>query len=195
MEVENVYDNKEKVDKGYRRYLGFSNTNALVMLEKKEQKTGLQLMDYKTGKMQSVMPAGTFGEISGASLLNTGRDVLIEAVRGDSTDIGVMNLESRRVCWVASYITQDILTYGSAAKGQGLSLIHIWESQSRIWGWWISCCSMPRRAEFRRRLGSTSWIPVSYTHLDVYKRQTGRCNPAHEGHGGSQKPQGHGSDL
>ena len=35
MEVENVYDNKEKADKGYRRYLGFSNTNALVMLEKR----------------------------------------------------------------------------------------------------------------------------------------------------------------
>ena len=55
MEVQNIYDNEEKMDKGYRRYLGFSNTNVLVVLEKKEQKTSLQLMDYKTGKMQSVM--------------------------------------------------------------------------------------------------------------------------------------------
>lgn len=132
MEVENVYDNEEKADKGYRRYLGFSNTNALVVLEKKEQKTGLQLMDYKTGKMQSVMPAGAFGEISGASLLNAGRDVLIEAVRGDSTDIGVMNLASRRVRWVASYKTQDILTYGSAAKGQGKPAYVVREGDSLL---------------------------------------------------------------
>ena len=64
----NVYDNEEKADKGYRRYLGFSNTNALVVLEKKEQKTSLQLMDYKTGKMQSVSAGGSFwGNIRGFS--------------------------------------------------------------------------------------------------------------------------------
>lgn len=132
MEVQNIYDNEEKMDKGYRRYLGFSNTNVLVVLEKKEQKTSLQLMDYKTGKMQSVMPAGAFGEISGASLINAGRDVLIESVRGDSTDIGVINLASRKTRWAASYKTEDVLTYGSASGGQGKPVYVMREGESLL---------------------------------------------------------------